>query len=389
MTNLIAYDNDGNKIQLIQLILHDKPVKGGEGKIYCIQGNDEECAKIYLQEKNTKERHEKILAMVNNLPNSKNNPIWSTIKHSSIAWPNRVLYRDSEKTKFIGFKMPFMDTKFFQKANVYFDRRDRLKLFRGDFTWLHMFTVAYNIISTIVAVHYKGHSVGDLQPDNILVAPDALITLIDCDSFQIRDTISGRVFYSRVGLGEYRPPELMYVDFKEDYNRYYSDLFALGILIFRFLMLGFHPYQARGSLVEDATSTEAKINKGYFAYSGRYKDAKPPHGAPPYDIIPLPIQKLFNKCFVDGHKSPTKRPTAKEWLNTLKPFHEDLKQCPTYRTCDNSNHFYFRHLSRCPWCEYIKKYNKNPFPPNKEYVKSILDELGSELNRLEITKANN
>lgn len=385
MTDLIAHDHKGNKIRLISA-----GKGGGEADIYLIKGNKDECAKIHHQQNNTKELHEKILTLVNNSHNTPDDPARSTIKHRSFAWPNRVLYRDSEKTKFIGFTMPLINTEDFLESHKYYDTSSRLKLFRGGFTWQHLFTSAYNITSAVAVVHEKGHSIGDLREANILVAPNTLITLIDCDSFQIKDTSSGMIFYTRVGTGDWLPPELIGVNFeKENYDRYYSDLFALGILIFKFLMLGFGPYQASGSLVDDAPSPEAKTKLGYFAYSGKYKYAKPPDGAPPYNIIPPPIQKLFYKCFVDGHKSPTERPTAKEWLNTLKPLHEDLKQCPTYRTCDNSNHFYFRHLSRCPWCEHIKKHNESLFPPNKEYIKSILDELGSELNRLKITKVTN
>lgn len=387
MTDLIAYDHKGNKIRLIST-----GEGGGEANIYLIQGNKAECAKIHHQKNNTKELHEKILTLVNNSHNTPDDPARSTIKHRSFAWPNRVLYRDSEKTKFIGFTMPLVNTKDFRESHTYYDTSSRLELFRGGFTWQHLFTSAYNITSAVAVVHEKGHSIGDLREANILVAPNTLITLIDCDSFQIRDISSGMVFYTRVGADGWLPPELIGVNFKkENYDRYYSDLFALGILIFKFLMLGFHPYsyQAKGPLVGDAHSPEAKIREGYFAYTGKYIHVKPPDGAPPYNIIPPSIQELFYKCFVDGHKSPTERPTAKEWLDTLKPLHRDLKQCPTYRTCDNSNHFYFRHLSRCPWCECIKKHNKSTFPPNKEYIKSILDELGSELNRLEITKVNN
>jgi len=124
---------------------------------------------------------------------------------------------------------------------------------------------------------------------------------------------------TRVGTGEYLPPELMETNFKNDNcDRYYSDLFALGIIIFKFLLNGTHPYQAKGALVKDLASTVAKIKKGYFAYGGLFSGVEPPNHALPYDIIPPSIQDLFFKCFVDGHKEPKKRPTAKEWLNVLK-----------------------------------------------------------------------
>ncbi|MEZ4656723.1 MAG: hypothetical protein R2911_04055 [Caldilineaceae bacterium] len=35
-------------------------------------------------------------------------------------------------------------------------------------------------------MHDRGHVVGDLNESNILVTPDARVTLVDADSFQVR-----------------------------------------------------------------------------------------------------------------------------------------------------------------------------------------------------------
>ena len=311
MNNLIAYDHKGNQIKLI-----GSEKGGGEGNIFHIQGNKKECAKIFHSQKINAELHQKILAMVNNPPDD---TTWSTRKHRSITWPNAVLYQDLKKSQFIGYIMPAIDTQFFQEAHMYYDQEDRLKKFGGSFTYNHLYTVAHNITSAIASIHMKGHCIGDLRETNILVGPNTLIALIDTDSFQVKNNNTGRIFYTRVGTGEYLPPELINANFKNnDYDRYYSDLFGLGILIFKFLMNGVHPYQAKGPLVNDAPSTEAKIKKGYFAYVGKYKGVEPPDYAPPYDIIPPLIQELFYKCFVEGHRDPQKRPNANEWLSALR-----------------------------------------------------------------------
>jgi len=203
--SLHVYEHTGTEIHLI-----DSGKSGGEGTVYFIQENRLECAKIYHQQKITVELHEKILTMVNNPPDD---PTWSTIKHRSIAWPRAVLYKDPKKTQFIGFTMPFIDTKVFQEVHKYYDPSDRLKNFSGDFTWRYLFTVAYNITSAIAAIHEKNHCIGDLRETNILVAPNALITLIDCDSFQIMDKDLRKVYFTRVGTGEYLPLELQSANF--------------------------------------------------------------------------------------------------------------------------------------------------------------------------------
>ncbi|WP_292389919.1 hypothetical protein [Methanosarcina sp. UBA5] len=310
-----AYDDTGKKIRLIST-----NKSGGEGVLHKIEGDSFLCAKVFHREKITKELHEKILTMVDNPPND---PTWSSNKHVSIAWPNSVLYDGPNKSKFIGFTMPLINMNSFREIHEYWDAEDRLKYFGGEFTWKHLFVTAFNISRTIAAVHEKGYCIGDLRQTNILVNPGALITLIDCDSFQIKDPVSGNIFYCRVGFGEFLPPELLEpgVNFgNKNYDRYYSDLFGLASIIFRLLMNGCDPYQAKGKPVEYENTPQKKIRKGYFPYVPKYKNigVKPPDGAFPFEIIPPSIQELFIKCFVDGHDNYKERPTARDWVTALR-----------------------------------------------------------------------
>jgi len=344
-----VYDLKGNKIGL-----KSTSKSGGEGSICEIIGSDSRCAKIYHRHKVTAELHQKILSMVNNPPDDPS----PNMKHRSIAWPEDVLYSDPARNWFVGYTMPLIDTKTFKEAHKYFDPSDRLKAFGGSFTWQHLFTSAFNITSAITALHKRGHYIGDLRETNILVSPSALVSIIDCDSFQVKDSESGITYYTRVGSGEYLPPELMGVDFKTNgYDRYHSDLFALAIIIFKFLANGVHPYQARGPLVDDAPSPEEKIKKGYFPYATGTRGIEPPSYALPYSIIPPSIRVLFNRCFVEGHADPLKRPKAIEWFNTLKAEGVKLKQCSK-----NEYHWYGNHLSDCPWCTTLTSLGKDYFP---------------------------
>lgn len=286
---------------------------GGEGAIYQIKGSEQLCAKIFHSHRTNVELHEKIKAMLANPPEEKSK------NHKSIAWPNSIVYEKTHGDNFIGYTMPLIDTNFFFQAHQYYDPSDRLKLFGGNFTWLHLFIVAYNLSSSVAALHEKGHRIGDIRENNVLVGKNSLITLIDCDSFQIMDNSSKKIFYTKVCTPEYLPPELMDANFgSKNYDRYYSDLFGLGILIFKLLMNGVHPYQAKGKLVDDAPTTQDKIKKGYFSYTYCNKYISPPDYAPSFDMIPPSIRSLFCRCFVDGHKDPRKRPTAKEWFNSLR-----------------------------------------------------------------------
>jgi len=343
MTELTVYSMDGRK-----LTLSETRKSGGEGKIYSLKGNQFLCAKIYYDKSITGELVEKITAMIKNAPED---PTWSVIGYRSIAWPIDVVFFDRERTRFAGYTMPFIDTKVFKESHTYYDPADRIREFGGTFTWKYLVTAAFNIANAVTAVHQKGHCIGDLRECNILVSPNTLITFVDCDSFQIRDSTTGKVFYTRVGTGEFLPPELHSVNFKDsDHDRIYSDRFALGILIFKFLMMGAHPYQAKGPAMDNIPSTEGKIIKGLFPYCYN-KGVKPPDYAPPYEIMPLSLRNLFSRCFVEGHKSPSKRPTAKEWLDVLRDTIDKLKECSA-----NRNHMYADHLSYCPWCRMSMDY---------------------------------
>jgi len=291
--------------------------RGGEGTVYKFSQDSKECAKIYHSNRVTQELHEKVWAMVHNPPDD---PTLAAMSHRSIAWPKAVLYWDEQLTQFAGFSMPLLDTDLFQESYKYYGSADRIERFGGAFTWAHLFTAAFNITSAVAALHHKGHRIGDLREANIFISPDALATLIDCDSFQVKDSVMDKQYYCRVGTGEYMAPELIGVDFKEqDIDREYSDRFALGILIFKLLMNGYHPFASRGPLVESAASTVEKISMGYFAFEGIIKNLEPPADAPPYHaLIPPELQELFHRCFVDGHGDERARPPPEEWFDALQ-----------------------------------------------------------------------
>lgn len=335
-----------------RLVLRGPGRSGGEGTVYGIDGTAVHVAKIYHPGRATAELHEKIRAMAAAQPDD---PAWSSRRHRSIAWVERVLYHDAARTDFAGFVMPAVDPVF-AEAHRSYDPADRVARFGGAYTWRHLLTAATNLASSVAAIHDEGHRVGDLRETNVLVGPNALITLIDCDSFQIRDRSSGRVFHTRVGTADYLPPELQGADFRRDHDRTHADGFALGVLLFRFLMEGVHPYQAVGRAVDGAPSTEAKIRKGLFPYARRAR-VEPPPFAPPFEILPPSLRALFVRCFVEGHRHPKRRPTPAEWFAALSAEAKRARRCKA-----NPHHAFGRHLRQCPWCRIARERGVDPYP---------------------------
>lgn len=204
--NTVYYTDKGGQIQL------DKEIgRGGEGPVYSIAGSSSECAKIYSK-KPSADDHEKLYLMVNNPPQD---PSYSANKHRSIAWPFLMLYADSKRTQFAGLVMPKVNLKLFKKAIVYMSPDDRRKQYFGSITWQHLFVMARNISSALAAIHDRGYCIGDINESNILIAPDALITLIDCDSFQVMDDSRKKIYRCPVGKEDYSAPELQGKSYKD------------------------------------------------------------------------------------------------------------------------------------------------------------------------------
>ncbi|WFN35577.1 hypothetical protein L1S32_05610 [Methanogenium sp. S4BF] len=338
----VVYDGAGAPVHLTELLK-----AGGEGEIFLIEGTPEYCAKIFYENRCTATLFQKIMAMVAHPPGA--GLINRRERHGSVvlAWPGSVLFDSPLGSRnFVGYTMPLVDTDLFREAHCYYDPQDRIRQFGGAFSWRYLLTAAYNIAAVTDDIHRHGHCIADFSGRNILIARTAAVAVIDCDSFQIRDGISGRIFPSSVGTGEYLPPELQGYNFVEKrVDRYYGDLFGLAVMVFKLLMGGVHPFQAGGEGVSALPGIEQKIQNGVFAFAAPDQHIYPPSFAPDYRIIPPSLRRLFFRCFADGIAEPKRRPSAGEWKDCLLSEIMAMKHCRA-----NLNHWFGGHLSACPWC---------------------------------------
>ena len=101
---------------------------------------------------------------------------------------------------------------------------------------------------------------------SVSVGDDALVTLMDTDSFQVRDPQNGVIYRCHVGTPEYTPSELQGRDFASVDRAPEHDLFGLAVLIFQLLMEGTHPFagtfQGRG----EPPPLAERIDVGWFPY---------------------------------------------------------------------------------------------------------------------------
>lgn len=322
------------------LHLGDQAGAGGEATVFRVQGQPDQLAKLYDRPARPGYA-EKLAWMLDNPPE---NPT-RELRHASLAWPSGLLY-DSPRTgsaRLVGYLMPFVRGST-PILNIYNPRLRRHTL--PDFNARYLHRAARNLSAALSAVHSRGYVVGDLNESNILVTPEALVTIIDTDSFQVQAGQNGsmQTYYCPVGKAEYTPPELQGKPLARVLRSPEQDAFALGVLIFQLLMDGNHPFRAHWLGRGDPPPLEAKIAQGYFPYVyAPDLPVRPPAQAPGLNRLHPRLGELVRRCFADGHSRPALRPSPADWEMAIAEAESCLVECPR-------RHVYSSHLVSCPVC---------------------------------------
>ncbi|MBW4632552.1 MAG: tetratricopeptide repeat protein [Iphinoe sp. HA4291-MV1] len=335
--------------------------RGGEACIYTVPTDVGLVAKVY--HKPTPAQARKLEVMLAHPPD---NPT-ASLGHISIAWPIELLRSSDGSGQVIGFLMPRIHRMrpiidFYNPRT----RRQHCPLFN----YQYLIRTARNLASAFAALHASGYCVGDVNESNILVSDTALVTIVDTDSFQVRDPENGLAYRCHVGKPEFTPPELQNKTFAQCDRNSTHDLFGLAVLIFQLLMEGTHPFSGIYQGAGEPPTYEARIAAGHFTYSQKRRVPYVPTPiAPPWDILPLSLQELFVRCFESGHNNPQIRPNAQTWFTALADAENSLISCTV-----NPQHRYSNHLDKCPWCERtLRLGGRDPFPSlkaiaNKEHL---------------------
>lgn len=310
--------------------------RGGEATVYRVNGRASLLAKIYEPAPRTN-YPDKLRWMVSHPPQ---NPTRS-LSHPSLAWPAGLLL-DSQR-RLVGYMMPHIQSAV-PILDVFNPRRRAAILPRFDRRYLHR--SARNLAAALGALHSCGYVAGDLNESNVLVTPSALVTLIDTDSYQVREMRAGRlvVHYCPVGKLEYTPPELHGKSLDRVVRLPDHDAFALAVLIFQLLMEGNHPFRAQWLASGDPPPVEARIALGAFPYvASPAHPVQPPKNGPDLHLLHPDLSELVRRCFVDGHRQPQQRPSPAAWERALAAAEKALRVC-------SKGHHYSNHLPGCPVC---------------------------------------
>ena len=323
---------------------------GGEARIYALLQDESLVAKVY--HKPTEAYVKKLIAMLANPPE---NPTAGQ-GHISIAWPIDLRRTVAGSGHVVGFLMPRVNGMH-SLLDFYNPKTRRRKCPFFSYAYLHR--TARNLAAAAGALHARGYCIGDVNESNILVSDNALVTLVDTDSFQVRDPSKNVVYRCPVGKPEFTPPELQGKSFQSVERVVEHDLFGLAVLIFQLLMEGTHPFSGIFQGAGDPPPYETRIAAGHFPYGvGRRVPYIPTPIAPPFEILHPTLRQLFVRCFEDGHNNPKMRPNAQTWQSALSEAEKTLITCSA-----NNQHRYGKHLNACPWCERtIRLGGRDPFP---------------------------
>jgi serine/threonine protein kinase len=330
------------------IMLAEKIGEGGEGSVWSIVGRSE-VAKIYTPRAATHEHEQKLSLMLANPPQD---DMLLHQGHVSIAWPTALLYQD---TAFSGFLMPRLSDSF-KILDIYNPKVRRSKC--PGFNWKYLIHTALNLSIAVNALHAKNYVIGDINESNILVNHQALVSLIDTDSFQVEGS-TGQVYRCPVGKEEFTPPELHGIQFNQVNRLPQHDYFGLAVLIFLLLMEGNHPFS--GVMKSNNPSPDPDniycLKSGKFPYSHN-PVCSPRPTAPRFEILPPEIRRLMLRSFVEGYSRPAVRPSPAEWVLALERAEASLVHCRR-----DASHWYSRHLQHCPWCSPSHPRLQVPLPP--------------------------
>lgn len=298
---------------------------GHEGTVYAIQKRPELVAKVLHHDKRTPERISKLRAMVARKPaprTAKDKVTGAEVP--TIAWPEEMLF---ENGLVVGFVMRALD----RTRTVEIVKIENPSM-RSNIGWgiplglgIRSY-IAMNLAFAASRVHAVDAVIGDFNQRNVMVSKSLIVSIIDCDSMQIRD-IEGRFHFCDVFTPGFLAPELhQYLGrLDRQVRTIHSDLFTLAVHIYC-LFLDRHPFQNgiyRGPGENPMGDALAKSGQwrgrpgGYLLPEKGQQD--------PAMLLPPNLMTLFRRAFEVGVTNPQSRPSAAEWQDEIRTFLGDWK----------------------------------------------------------------
>ncbi|MFN0084949.1 MAG: helix-hairpin-helix domain-containing protein [Blastocatellia bacterium] len=299
---------------------------GAKGDVYIVLGHPQLAAKLYRSpiSDGMRQRLELMVKL-------------STPRLQKIsAWPIDTL-AEAAGGGVTGFLMP--NFAGFDPIHQLLGVKSRLEYFQNS-SWPFLIHTAANTARAFSVIHEHGHLIGDVSSTNMLVSGKAIVSLLDCDNYQI--TTPNEQYLCEGGTTGYTPPELIGIDHTNLPRTRDHDHFGLSVIIFQLLFLGRHPFSGKflGAGEKDLDEAIREYRFAYGADAGT-RQMEPPPGTLPLEAMPASAISLFGRAFLSNA-----RPKPHEWVDALERLSKSLRKCERH-----NNHYYYNALAACPWCE--------------------------------------
>jgi DNA-binding helix-hairpin-helix protein with protein kinase domain len=322
--------------------------RGDEALVLAVKGQPTVCVKYYTKPPPDVDQR---LRLLMRLPPYH----WEGDRrdHLHVAWPmERVL---DGRMQTVGFVQTYLRPETHATLAQLFDPENRVVLLEEP-TWFQMVVIARRVARLVAMLHDAGITIGDISQNNIFVSRDALVTMIDCDSMQVVDAWTGRVFPSTRATRDCPAPEILRRSPAPTSQE--TDRFGLAILICRILMEGQHPFTGvpvgAGDDGDDTEVSNIKAQRNRITHPKRLMPN--PH-ALPAELLPPDVLVLAKRCFAAGHSRPAERPAAGEWQTALERAEGSVVGCR-----ENPRHLYHSSLPECVWCRLVRQGHHEHFP---------------------------
>jgi DNA-binding helix-hairpin-helix protein with protein kinase domain len=307
--------------------------RGGEGSVFALADRTDFVAKLYHHAPNT-EKAAKIVAMAK---------LGSERLLKLAAWPTSAIHAGGRRGPVVGFLMPRIAGH--KPAFNLYSPKLRLQEFPSA-GWAFLIHAAANAARAFAVIHDSGHVIGDVNHGNLVVASDATVKLIDCDSFQV--SAGKQRWFCDVGVSTHQPPEFQgLTSYKGVARTPNHDNFGLAVIVFQLLFMARHPFSGR-YLGSGDMPIERAIKEYRFAYGANALalQMKPPPGSLGLNGVTRNMAQLFERAFAPAGARDGARPKPEEWIAALGELARGLRKCGA-----NPAHEYLASAGKCPWCE--------------------------------------
>ena len=289
--------------------------RGGEGAVFALESRPDIVVKLYHPEtlgRRGTALEAKIERMIALRPSFRSLPLaWPalSVRDSSGVWRGYAMSRASG--------VPLTKLAHPMLCQRYFSGLQRPELVR----------LLHGLVEVVARLHQNSICLGDINLNNFLYdRTPRVVTFIDCDSYQV-DAGDGRLFRCPVGAPDMTPPEHHDRNLDDVTRTVESDLFSVAILLFKCLMVGRHPYDFVGG-----DTVVHNLRGGRFPY-GTGGAAPGRQGAIPngpwyviWSHLTYELKSLFIRTLGEGARDPSKRASAREWMDALDKYLHGLKK---------------------------------------------------------------